>query len=99
VAAESGSTGAGMRRGSCARPSSSGRAKAFFFCAWARAYYDQQKTKGKHHWAIVRALAFKWLRILWKCWITRTPYDESRYVKALTKRKSTLIPATAATKT
>lgn len=72
--------------------------QSILYCAWARAYYDQQKIKGKRHWAIVRALAFKWIRILWKCWTTRTPYDESRYLKALAKRHSTLIPITETAK-
>jgi len=27
----------------------------------------------------VRALAFKWIRILYRCWQTRTPYNESVY--------------------
>src|SRR5215510_9407407 len=44
---------------------------------WARVYYQQQRDKGKAHQAAVRALAFKWLRILFRCWQDRTPYDES----------------------
>jgi transposase len=58
--------------------------------AWAKAYYFQQKRRGKRHQAILRALAFKWIRILWRCWQTRTPYDETRYVTALTRRRSPL---------
>lgn len=69
--------------------------QSILYCDWAKAYYDQQKSKGKRHWAILRALAFKWLRILWKCWSTRTPYNETLYHKALEKRKSTLLPVTA----
>lgn len=60
------------------------------YCSWAKAYYDQQKARGKRHWAILRALAFKWIRILWKCWQTRQPYDEARYLKSLINRKSPL---------
>ena len=56
--------------------------------AWAKAYYQQMRAKGKTHNVILRALAFKWLRILWKCWQERTPYDEARYLKQLTHRKS-----------
>jgi putative redox protein len=29
---------------------------------------------------ISRALAFKWLHILYCCWQSRTPYDESKYL-------------------
>jgi transposase len=73
--------------------------QSILYCGWARAYYDQQKTKGKRHWAIVRALAFKWLRILWKCWATRTPYDESLYLKSLAKYRSPLLTAIQTQKT
>ena len=65
--------------------------QSILYCDWARAYYDQQKNKGKSHWAIVRALAFEWIRILWKCWSTRTPYNESVYIEALTKHNSPLL--------
>lgn len=37
---------------------------------WARAYYAMQHTKGKGHHAAVRTLAFKLIRIIWKCWQT-----------------------------
>ena len=56
--------------------------------AWARAYYQHMKAKGKDHHVILRALAFKWIRVLWKCWQTRTPYDEAHYLKGLAHRKS-----------
>jgi len=46
------------------------------------------KAKGKSHHVILRALAFKWVRILWKCWQSRTPYDEARYLKQLLARRS-----------
>ncbi|HEV3422300.1 MAG TPA: IS110 family transposase [Paraburkholderia sp.] len=58
---------------------------------WAGAYYRQQRAKGCSHQAAVRALAFKWIRILYRCWQTRTPYDESIYLNALRKRGSPLI--------
>lgn len=58
------------------------------YCAWARVYYERMLQKGKKHAIIIRALAFKWIRVLWKCWQTRTPYDEGRYLKQLMHRKS-----------
>jgi transposase len=58
------------------------------YCEWARVYYERMKEKGKKHAVILRALAFKWIRILWKCWQERTAYDEARYLKQLTLRKS-----------
>jgi len=60
-------------------------------CAWAKAYYLQQKRAGKHHQTILCALAFKWIRILWRCWQDRTPYDESRYIQSLIRQNSPLI--------
>jgi transposase len=58
---------------------------------WAQAYYDQQKAKGKHHQTIIRALAFKWIRIAFRCWQTKTLYDEAKYLTALKKRNSPLL--------
>lgn len=58
---------------------------------WAGAYYRQQRAKGSSYQAAVRALAFKWIRILHCCWQTKTPYDESKYLNALRKRGSPLI--------
>ena len=55
---------------------------------WARQYYLQQRSKGMRHHAAVRALAFKWIRILFRCWKDRTPYDEARYLQALQLRRA-----------
>jgi len=63
---------------------------------WARAYYELQCRRGKKHHAAVRALAFKWIRILYRCWKDRVAYDESIYVAALEKRKSPLASAAMA---
>jgi hypothetical protein len=58
---------------------------------WAAAYYLQQRTRGSHHHTAVRALAFKWQRIIWKCWQTRTAYQEQIYEAALRKNGSRLV--------
>jgi transposase len=58
---------------------------------WARAYYNMQRLKGKDHHAAVRALAFKWIRIIWKCWQTRTAYNEVIYLESLRKTSSPLL--------
>lgn len=54
---------------------------------WARAFYEQQRAKGKRHHAAVRSLAYKWIRILYRCWKERVPYDENVYLQALGKRR------------
>jgi transposase len=64
---------------------------------WAGAFYRQQRDKGNSYQAAVRSLAFKWIRILYRCWQTRTPYDESRYLNALKHRGSPLLKQIAAT--
>ncbi len=58
---------------------------------WAHAYYEQQRAKGSSHQAAIRSLAFKWLRIVFRCWKDRTIYDEAKYLMALQKRGSTLL--------
>ena len=59
--------------------------------AWAGAYYRQQRAKGASHHVAVRALAYKWIRVLYRCWQDRTPYDESKYLEALRRRGSPLL--------
>ena len=58
---------------------------------WAQVSYQQQRDKGKAHQAAVRARAFKWIRILYRCWQDRTPYDESVYLQALNNRGASLL--------
>ena len=57
---------------------------------WARAYYDQQRKRGTSHQAALRALAFKWTRVIFRCWKDRTPYDEAKYCQSLKLRGSHL---------
>jgi Transposase/Transposase IS116/IS110/IS902 family len=54
--------------------------------SWARSFYDQQRDRNKSHHAAVRALSFKWLRIVFRCWKDSIPYDEARYALTLQKR-------------
>jgi transposase len=53
---------------------------------WAKNFYNQQRERNKFHHAAIRALSFKWLRIVFRCWKDRVPYEEARYVLALQKR-------------
>jgi len=61
------------------------------FSFWAQAYYQQQREKGKTHQMAVRALAFKWIRIIYRCWVDRKPYDEATYLLALKEKGSPLV--------
>jgi transposase len=57
---------------------------------WAAAYYEQQRAKGCRLHTAVRALAYKWQRILWRCWQDRKPYCEQTSLAALTRSRSPL---------
>jgi hypothetical protein len=46
----------------------------------ARAYYEKQLSRGKKHHAAVRALAYKLIRVLFRCWKDRVAYTETRYL-------------------
>ena len=58
---------------------------------WAGAYYRQQMAGGKSRQNALRALAFKWQRIMYQCWQQRKPYDEVHYLQALQKSGSPLL--------
>jgi transposase len=47
---------------------------------WAKDYYDQQKTRGKTHRRALRALAAKWLKIIFVMWRDQVPYDENLHL-------------------
>jgi len=78
--------------------------QSIIWSAWAKAYYQLQKAAGKPHHTAVRALAFKWIRIIFRCWRDRKLYDETAYLQALRRRNSPLlqrltVPATKTHKT
>lgn len=58
------------------------------WCDWAKAFYTEQLKSRKSHHQAVRALAYKWTRILFVCWKTRTQYDDKLYMQSLAKRGS-----------
>jgi transposase len=60
---------------------------------WAKALYDQLRAQGSDHHAAVRTLAYKWIRIMFRCWKNRTPYDEALYIASLKRRGSPLFAA------
>jgi transposase len=60
------------------------------YSRWAKAFYRQQRVRGKDHQAAVRSLAFKWTRMIFQMWKRRTPYHERIYLAALQRRGSPL---------
>jgi transposase len=65
-------------------------AQSIRWAPWARAYYDRQRQRGNGHHAAVRSLAFRWIRIMFRCWQDRVPYSEETYQQALRRRGSEL---------
>lgn len=55
---------------------------------WARTYYQRWRERGNGHQAAVRSLAFRWIRIIYRCWQMRVPYNEQTYQEALRRRGS-----------
>jgi hypothetical protein len=58
---------------------------------WAQAYYEMLRSHGKTHHTAIRSLAFKWIRIMYRCWQDRTRYDEVKYLQALKKSNSLVL--------
>ena len=65
--------------------------ESILWSRWAGAFYLQQRRKGCPHHTAVRALAFKWQRVIWRCWQDRRPYDERIYEAALRRSGSPLV--------
>ncbi len=61
------------------------------YSGWAKACYELMRQRGKRVGVAKRALAFKWTRILFRCWKNGTRYDEATYVRSLAKRGSPII--------
>jgi transposase len=55
---------------------------------WARAVYREQIARGAKHHMAVRAVAFRWTRILFRLWQDRVPYDESKHLAHLLETNS-----------
>lgn len=45
---------------------------------WAERIYREARARGCRHPHAVRILARAWLRVIWACWHTDTPYDPAR---------------------
>ncbi len=57
---------------------------------WANAFYQHKRENDVAHPAAVRALAYKWIRIIFRCWKDGKPYDEKFYMDSKQKRSSPL---------
>jgi transposase len=60
-------------------------------CRWAQAYCAMLRARGVGFHAAVRSLAYKWQRIMFRCWQTGQHYDEGRYLAQLRRKQSPLL--------
>ncbi|HTY76576.1 MAG TPA: transposase [Candidatus Bathyarchaeia archaeon] len=63
----------------------------FAFCSlksseWARAYYDRQRARGHRHQAALRALAAKWVKIIFVLWSRQIAYDENYHLAMMARQ-------------
>ena len=65
---------------------------ARMFCPWSKARYRMLRDGGMKHNAALRKIARSWIRILFRVWKTRTPFDCDRYIKTLKQRCPEIIP-------
>jgi transposase len=46
---------------------------------WARDVYRRARERGQDHPHAIRTLGRAWIRVLWRCWRDRVPYDPARH--------------------
>jgi transposase len=63
---------------------------------WAKAVYDQQRDHGAGHHQAIRALAFRWIRILFRLWQNEDTYDEQKHIDRLSSKGSPIARRIAA---
>jgi hypothetical protein len=61
---------------------------------WARTFYDRKRTEGKDHHEALRAVALRWVKIIWRMWHDNTTYDE-QYHREKTGQVVQHLPASA----
>ena len=52
-------------------------------CLWAQTYYAAKRSSGHSHASALRCLGKRWLKILWRMWQNRMPYNESVHMESL----------------
>jgi transposase len=64
--------------------------------AWAKAVYQEQRHRGAGHHEAIRALAFRWIRILFRLWKDGEEYDEKHHIEMLRQTRSPILGRLAA---
>jgi transposase len=65
---------------------------ARLYCPWTQARYRMLRDRGMKHHATLRKIARSWIRILFRVWQTRVPFDCDRYIAQLKRRCPATIP-------
>ncbi len=63
------------------------------YSQWARAFYQHQRKRGVSPHGAFRALAYRWIRVMYACWRDRRAYDEAFYLQQLVRRGSPIARA------
>lgn len=67
---------------------------AFTDGCWASDFYQRKRTEGKAHHTALRCLAQRWLKILYRMWKDRVPYDETYHQNQQQQRANNTISTT-----
>jgi len=51
--------------------------------SWAADAYKRARARGCDHPHAIRILARAWIRVLWRAWVSKTPYDPSLHAAAV----------------
>ncbi|MFQ5973938.1 MAG: transposase [Alphaproteobacteria bacterium] len=54
---------------------------------WARAYYRRHRQRGHSHHAALRAVAAKWLKIIFVMWTRHVPYNETHHLATIARQQ------------
>jgi transposase len=46
---------------------------------WAEDVYRRARERGQDHSEAIRTLGRAWVRVLWRCWVDRVPYDPAMH--------------------
>jgi transposase len=46
---------------------------------WAKDVYRRARERGQDHSQAIRTLGRAWVRVLWRCWVDRVPYDATKH--------------------
>ena len=46
---------------------------------WAKEVYRRARARGQDHPHAIRTLGRAWIRVLWRCWHEKVPYDPARH--------------------